>query len=462
MIEKPNSVNRCKFILASGRECRELEGWHTRHTHAFVESSPFEPVAEPAEPSASPQWMRQESCSECDGDGCNLCNAEPELIGAAPQPVAACLGLDACTQKEACLKVNRCLKNLPQPVAGEGPQEEEMSDVGRLELRNGAVFKCIHEDKTGLRWVRVLDAEQLSAVIEGMPKLEEIARQIESIHAPTYKTPEERERVVAAYVKILRPFITPACPCEHETLIQQQTEKRMEVLLDDNCIETIKRLTPEGGEEIFFGGVMGGIRLKWNVATPASTGEGRGINTHELAHEILSHRIIILESENGVKPCGEYNGEPIYNMAETIGAETIAINQLQDVIDAWIKLQPVSTGRAQSFKEGCKEWLKDAPIYAQAQVAHESEVSAGGENGWISVEDRLPEPGLKVEGIIAKAAYRSFAYRTEPMLDDGTIWTWRHAYAAEGTQAPWFTHWRELPPAPTSVPQAEPPKKESK
>jgi hypothetical protein len=46
---------------------------------------------------------------------------------------------------------------------------------------------------------------------------------------------------------------------------EQQKEKRMVINLDDDCIATIKRLTPEkGGEEIPFGGNMGGVILRWN------------------------------------------------------------------------------------------------------------------------------------------------------------------------------------------------------
>jgi hypothetical protein len=52
-----------------------------------------------------------------------------------------------------------------------------------------------------------------------------------------------------------------------------QAEKRLEILLDDNCIATIKKLTPEGGEEISFGGIMGGVRLKWNGAISTETAE---------------------------------------------------------------------------------------------------------------------------------------------------------------------------------------------
>jgi hypothetical protein len=46
-----------------------------------------------------------------------------------------------------------------------------------------------------------------------------------------------------------------------------QAEKRLDILLNDDCIRTIKKLTPEGGEEISFGGIMGGVRLKWSGPT---------------------------------------------------------------------------------------------------------------------------------------------------------------------------------------------------
>lgn len=55
---------------------------------------------------------------------------------------------------------------------------------------------------------------------------------------------------------------------ECQPSLDVQQAKRMDILLDDNCIATIKRLTPTGGEEITFGGVMGGVRLLWN-APPA-------------------------------------------------------------------------------------------------------------------------------------------------------------------------------------------------
>lgn len=38
------------------------------------------------------------------------------------------------------------------------------------------------------------------------------------------------------------------------------------------AIATIKRLTPNGGEEISFGGVMGGVRLLWNEAALGEKG----------------------------------------------------------------------------------------------------------------------------------------------------------------------------------------------
>src|SRR5258707_72464 len=68
--------------------------------------------------------------------------------------------------------------------------------------------------------------------------------------------------------------------CQLETLLAEpatvpapaeQQSKRMDILLDENCIETIKRLPPTGGEEISFGGVMGGVRLLRDErpATPA-------------------------------------------------------------------------------------------------------------------------------------------------------------------------------------------------
>lgn len=50
-----------------------------------------------------------------------------------------------------------------------------------------------------------------------------------------------------------------------------QKEKRMVVNLDENCIETIKRLTENGGEEISFGGNMGGILLRWAPNFPRSS-----------------------------------------------------------------------------------------------------------------------------------------------------------------------------------------------
>jgi len=87
-----------------------------------------------------------------------------------------------------------------------------------------------------------------------------------------------------------------------------------------------------------------------------------------------------------------------------------------------------------------------------AKSTLETAALAGPQNGqgWVKVEDGLPEPGERVEGIVSytTSGYRAIAYRTEPMLGNGTGWTWRHAYASEGTQAPWFTHWRKILPAP--------------
>jgi hypothetical protein len=67
---------------------------------------------------------------------------------------------------------------------------------------------------------------------------------------------------------------------------------------------------------------------------------------------------------------------------------------------------------------------------------------------WISVDDRLPEPGL----IVLAIARHSFmiskhytAYRTEP-LDEGGMWFWRDSH--DGRQTNWFTHWMPLPEPP--------------
>lgn len=104
MTEKPNSVKLPKSLL----KCKKC---HMEWPSCECYGKPHEPVAELAEPSASP--------------GMYISETKPHKVDDVRiaeifhrQPAAACTGISACTQKEACLKVNRCLINLPQPVAG--------------------------------------------------------------------------------------------------------------------------------------------------------------------------------------------------------------------------------------------------------------------------------------------------------------------------------------------------------
>lgn len=63
---------------------------------------------------------------------------------------------------------------------------------------------------------------------------------------------------------------------------------------------------------------------------------------------------------------------------------------------------------------------------------------------WIKVEDRLPDVGMPVLAIAARAFGTSChytVYRTE--TDD---WFWRDSHT--GAQAGWFTHWMPLPDPP--------------
>lgn len=190
-----------------------------------------EPVAEPAEPSASPDDFHAGGCNEhcrppyghyypypqtaphpvaaylkdCvkEETGCDCVN----VCKFDAQPVAACTGIVACTQKEACLKVNRCLINLPQPVAGEEP---------RCQTSTWCTLENDHQGNC-----------------EGTPKLEEIATTIQrkvwelwqqsrkssrtSFGQASYQS-FVREEVTA----ILRPFITPACQKIASTAEQQR------------------------------------------------------------------------------------------------------------------------------------------------------------------------------------------------------------------------------------------------
>jgi hypothetical protein len=66
-----------------------------------------------------------------------------------------------------------------------------------------------------------------------------------------------------------------------------QAGKRLEILLDDNCIATIKKLTPEGGEEISFGGIMGGVRLKWNGQISTESTESALSQAQQALREII-------------------------------------------------------------------------------------------------------------------------------------------------------------------------------
>lgn len=79
--------------------------------------------------------------------------------------------------------------------------------------------------------------------------------------------------------------------------------------------------------------------------------------------------------------------------------------------------------------------------------------STGEANGWISVEERLPDSDrdLLVKTIDGQAMTES---------DMSVAWLssgkWESEFDPNISNI--VTHWRELPPAPTSVPQAEPPK----
>jgi hypothetical protein len=193
MTEKPNSVCTCKII--SSRQVEDGE--------CLICGKPYEPVAEPAEPSASPlsgklvagnnltasnsqfpnsssaeptaegaRWVRQESCSECDGDGCNLCNAEPELIGAAA----------------------------PQPVAGEGPRFSDQYEGDW----NAPWRETVTQDV--IKAVQDKDFDKDDAILrsiikpfpEGTPKLEEAISKIMQL---VVLSPSNLRA-------ILRPFIT--------------------------------------------------------------------------------------------------------------------------------------------------------------------------------------------------------------------------------------------------------------
>lgn len=62
-----------------------------------------------------------------------------------------------------------------------------------------------------------------------------------------------------------------------------QLPKRLTINLDENCIETIKRLSSEGGEEISFGGLMGGVMLKW-TGPPAALAQPQAVVATPCVH----------------------------------------------------------------------------------------------------------------------------------------------------------------------------------
>jgi Protein of unknown function (DUF551) len=81
-------------------------------------------------------------------------------------------------------------------------------------------------------------------------------------------------------------------------------------------------------------------------------------------------------------------------------------------------------------------------------------------DGWVSVEDRLPKVNKHVEILISDAAV---AVHDIPcigwLVSDGTWWCGIPGHYFHCPQLRWtVTDWRELPAAPGSVPQAEPPK----
>jgi hypothetical protein len=385
----------------------------------------FEPVAEPAEPSTSPDLGPVISQDEASAKGNaaysttlkvleKIRSAEPTAAGhdcaksgfnplistcrqcPAPQPVIACPGIAACTQKEACLKVNRCLINLPQPVAGEGPD----GNLRRLALEACDGFNA-QPNHGSPEAKRIMDALRVAATApEGTPKLEEVAaRQLNALteFAGWYPTGERRIKTLAILADILRPFITPACAPPADLLeAWHHLRGQIEAVLAGNPVKC-------------FDETMSAMNIAVRrAATPASTGEaGKWEEPSELKMEAAKAHV-----------------REFFPDSDPDAIEALARSHIQYVAS-----------------------VKD-------EVAEQIEkVSTGEANGWISVEERLPinhdlvlvhrETGTVDVGWHHITAKRWYSGHTRP---DGNF------------TEQFVTHWQPLPPAPTSVPQAEPPK----
>lgn len=426
MNEKPNSVNRCKFILASGRECRELEGWHTRHTHAFVESSPFGPVAEPAEPNVREEILAALptkpiallkklstlgfKAEEAKLKLLSMLAANPPevimqndqtLVSAEPTaegPCSYCLGSKTvavsseslmacpvcckckygCTREAYCVSctIHRPYPAAPQPVAGEGPLIcPECRLPIKLNDSKYAHAECVWPLEIKAKFTEMIKQKRA----EGTPKLEEIAREILTLMS--------RSDVFDMYSEvtaILRPFITPACSPK----IKWDTPDKVAWLI-------INRIIDQSG---------------WPTATPEA---------REKAHDIVQQEI------------------------ETFVAT------------------PASTGELAPHHPTCNYWTK--PIGSPGCICiavNRNELSTGEANGWISVEERLPEIRkrclVEVSGQIYAAylAENGWFYELWRGAGDYDQGMWRgpkpagHSLTGKFKDYPPVTRWRELPPPP--------------
>lgn len=226
MTDKPNSVcKHCrkpiKFVAAfwyTAERLKEAIDSSDVTLAGVCSRNPkfsHEPVAEPAEPSASPIWCPVDGCEMPFGSSCATCLPTPSAEPTAEQRVRV---VDYDDKDVPIWK-----RPAPQPVAGEGPHfddpreldaymsmadmwEHELAAIGQLLPLN------LSDEPLSVSERAKLYIDQLKgSAPAGTPKLVRMAWKIYLHDRKGYGNAITAQGVVSEWVEILRPFIAPAC-----------------------------------------------------------------------------------------------------------------------------------------------------------------------------------------------------------------------------------------------------------